>query len=104
MCPSSWLWGDTNHILYVRSPTTNRNKMYNMQYINDHVVKIACYSIGELPTQQKHDRFPFWHFFQCSSHLHIAWIMNVWVDIRVCSMFTYIWLQMNELGGVNVGK
>ena len=45
-----------------------------------------------------------WQLVINSNHLHIAQVMTLWVDIHVSLMFIVIWLQMEELGGNNVGK
>jgi hypothetical protein len=60
--------------------------MWNLHWSDKHQLK-STHS-NELPTQQKHDRFPLWHFFPHSNHPQIAWLMCLWTNIHVGLMFT----------------
>ena len=56
------------------------------------------------PNTTKRWSLPTMTFFTHSSHLQIAWFMNLWVDLHVGLIFIVFWLQMTKLGGVNVGR
>ena len=44
----------------------------------------------ELPTQEKHDHFPLWHYMPHYNQLQIVQLMCPWVDIHVGLMFIVI--------------